>query len=186
MGRLIYAFQVSLDGYVADADGAIDWSEPDEEVLAFINEMQRSIGTYLYGRRMYETMECWETDPRLGAQSAVMREFADLWQAADKVVYSTTLPRVHTVRTRLERAFDPDSLLELKAAAERDLSVSGPGLAAHAVHAGLVDEFHLIVVPVVLGGGKRFFPDQARLRLDLVDERRFGNGTVVLRYRTAA
>jgi dihydrofolate reductase len=184
VAKLIYSFLVSLDGYVADDDGKFDWAMPDEEVHAFINDLQRPVGTYLYGRRLYETMICWETDPTLAAQSAVMRDFADQWQAAEKIVYSTTLQRVSTGKTRIERTFSPDALRQLKATAGHDLTVGGPGLAAHAVRAGLVDECQLFLTPIVAGGGKRFFPNGVRVKLDLLEERRFGNGMVYLRYRT--
>lgn len=185
MARLIYAFLVSLDGYVADEDGRFDWAMPDEEVFAYINDVQRPAGTYLYGRRLYETMIGWETDPVLGDQSAVTRDFADQWRAAEKIVYSTTLAQVSTGRTRIERTFSPDAVRRLKATAEHDLTVGGPELAAHAVRAGLVDEYQVFLVPTVAGGGKRFFPKGVRVTLDLLEERRFGNGTVYLRYRAA-
>lgn len=186
MGRLIYSFPVSLDGHVADEDGNFDWAMPDEEVFAFINDLQRPVGTYLYGRRLYETMIGWETDPTLATQSAVTRDFADQWHKAEKVVYSTALQQVCTGRTRIERSFSPDTVRRLKATAEHDLTVGGPGLAAHAVRAGLVDEYQLFVVPTVTGGGNRLFPTGVRVTLDLVEERRFANGMVYLRYRTAA
>ncbi|WP_189929596.1 dihydrofolate reductase family protein [Streptomyces sulfonofaciens] len=183
MAKLIYSCPVSLDGCVADENGDFDWAVPSEEVHAFINDLQRPVGTYLYGRRMYETMLGWETGPAPAARSAVTRDFADQWQAAEKIVYSTTLHRVCTGRTRLERTFDPDALRQRKAASDRDLTVGGPGLAAHAVRAGLVDEYQLFVVPTVVGGGKRFFPAGVRVGLDLLEERRFADGTVHLRYR---
>ena len=150
---------------------------------AFVNELERPVGTYLYGRRMYETMAGWETDPSLAAESPHMRDFAELWRAAEKIVYSTTLDEVSTARTRIERAFDSDSVRRLAAEARGDVSVSGPGLAAHAFAAGLVDECHLFVVPVVVGGGKRSLPDGVRIELELLDERRFDSGFVYLRYR---
>ncbi|MGA8115346.1 MAG: dihydrofolate reductase family protein [Actinocatenispora sp.] len=183
MAKLIYSFPVSLDGYVEDEAGTFSWAMPDDEVFAFINDVQRPTGTYLYGRRLYETMTAWETDPTLAAGSAYTRDFADQWQAAEKVVYSTTLQQVATTRTRIERSFDPDAVRQLKATAGHDLVVGGPGLAAHALRAGLVDEVQLFVAPYVTGGGKRFFPDGVRLTLDLLTERRFGNGTTYLRYR---
>jgi dihydrofolate reductase len=183
MADLIYSAIASLDGYTADEQGNFDWAEPDDEVFAFINDLERPIGTYLYGRRMYETMAGWETDPAFAEQSPLMRDFAELWQAADKVVYSTTLPTVFTAKTRLERAFDPDAVRQMKASAARDLTVGGPELAAHAFKAGLVDECHLFVTPIVVGGGKQSLPDRVRLELELLDERRFGNGMVFLRYR---
>ncbi|MDQ3856477.1 MAG: dihydrofolate reductase family protein [Chloroflexota bacterium] len=184
MAKLIYSTIASLDGYVADEDGNFDWAVPDEEVHAFINDLDRPVGTYLYGRRMYETMVGWETDPTLADRSSLMRDFAEIWQAADKIVYSKTLEAVSTARTRIERDFDPEVVRRTKAAARRDLMVGGPDLAAHAIKAGLVDEWHLFVVPVVVGGGKRSLPTNVRLKLELLDERRFGSGMVYLRYRT--
>jgi dihydrofolate reductase len=183
VASLIYSAISSLDGYVADDDGNFDWAAPDEEVHAFINDLSRPIGTYLYGRRMYETMAGWETDPTLADHSPVMRDFAELWQAADKVVYSRTLEAVSTTRTRMERDFDPEAVRRIKASAGRDVSVSGPNLAAHAFRAGLVDECHLFVAPVVVGGGKRSLPEGVRVELELLDERRFGGGVVYLHYR---
>jgi dihydrofolate reductase len=183
---MIYSFLVSLDGYVTDRDGKFEWAAPDEEVHAFVNDLQRPVGTYLYGRRLYETMTCWETDPTLAAQSEVMRDFADQWQAAEKIVYSTTLEQASTDRTRIEQSFSPDRVRELKASAGHDLTVGGPELAAHAIKAGLVDEYQLFVVPTATGGGKRLFPDGVGMNLDLLEQRRFGNGMVYLRYRPAA
>jgi dihydrofolate reductase len=184
MAKLIYLFNVSLDGYIEDEDGKFDWGAPGEEYYSFINDLQRPVGTYLYGRRLYELMQVWETDPAAAAQSPGAREFAKIWQAADKVVYSRTLEAASTTRTRIERDFDPEAVRQLKMAAERDLTVGGPTLAAHAITAGLVDEYQLFVWPVVVGGGKRFLPDRARLQLELLAERRLGNGAVYLRYRT--
>ncbi|MQA83433.1 MAG: deaminase [Streptosporangiales bacterium] len=184
MGKLIYAAITSLDGYIEDEDGKFDWAVPDEEVLAFINDQERPVGTYLYGRRMYETMVGWETDPTLAGQSPLMRDFAEIWQAADKIVYSATLETVSTARTRIERGFDPEAVRQLKATAERDITVGGPNLAAHAFKAGLVDECHLYLAPILVGGGKQSLTNDVRLRLELLDERRFGNGMVHLRYRT--
>ena len=175
---------MSLDGYIEDENGKFDWAEPDEEAHAFINDLERRIGIYLYGRRMYETMAGWETDATLAARSELMRDFAQIWQAADKIVYSKTLETVSSARTRIERDFDPEAVRQLKATAERDLSVGGPDLAGQALEAGLVDECHFFLVPVVVGGGKRFLPDNLRLDLELVDERCFGSGVVHLRYRT--
>jgi dihydrofolate reductase len=183
VAKLIYAGIMSLDGYVADEDGRFDWSAPDEEVHASVNDLQRPVGTYLYGRRLYEVMVAWETLP-LADQPPATRDFAAIWRAADKVVYSRTLEAVSSARTRLERGFDPDAVRQMKAAADRDLTVGGPGLAAHAIRAGLVDEWHLFVTPIVVGGGKQYLPDDVRVDLDLLDERRFGNGVVHLRYRT--
>ena len=183
MAKLIYSAIASLDGYVADEEGNFDWAVPDEEVHTFINDLERPVGTYLYGRRLYETMVGWETDPTLADQSPVLRDFAEIWQAADKLVYSKTLEAVPTARTRIERDFDPEAVRQMKALAGRDLMVGGPELAAHAFRAGLVDECHLFVVPMVVGGGKRSLPNDVRMRLELLDERRFGNGMVYLKYR---
>jgi dihydrofolate reductase len=184
VAKLIYAAITSLDGYIEDADGKFDWSEPDEEVHAFVNDLERPVGTYLYGRRMYETMVFWESPPDLGEQPPVMQEFAEIWQAADKIVYSKTLQTVSSAKTRIERDFDPEAVRQLKATAGDDLTVGGSELAAQAIAAGLVDEYQLFLVPVVVGGGKRSLPDNVRLNLELLDERRFGNGTVYLHYRT--
>jgi dihydrofolate reductase len=184
MAQLIYSAIMSLDGYVADKDGKFGWAEPDEEVHAFINDLDRPVGTHLYGRRVYETMRVWETDPSLVDQSPLMRDYADIWQAADKVVYSTTLDTVSTARTRLARAFEPEAVWQMKTSAERDLTVGGPNLAAHAFKASLVDACHLFVVPIVVGGGHQALPDDVRLKLDLLDERRFSSGMVYLHYRT--
>jgi dihydrofolate reductase len=183
MGKLIYIANVSLDGYIEDAHGSFDWTSPIDEVFTFITELVRPVGTFLYGRRMYETMAVWEADPTLAAQSELMADFAHVWQAADKIVYSTTLHLVSTTATRLERRFDPDSVREMKASAASDLTVGGPTLAAHAFNAGLVDECQLFVYPVLVGAGKAAFPSDARIGLDLLDEHRFGNGVVNLRYR---
>jgi dihydrofolate reductase len=184
MAKLLYVMNASLDGYIADEDGTFDWGEPGEEYYSFINDLLRPVGTYLYGRRLYELMAVWETDPAAAAQSPGTREFAAIWQAADKVVYSRTLQAASATRTRIERDFDPQAVQQLKAAAGRDLTVGGPDLGAQAIGAGLVDEVQLFVWPVVVGGGKRFLPDRARLQLELLDERRFGSGVVYLRYRT--
>ncbi len=184
MSRLIYSAIASLDSYIADEEGNFDWAVPDEEVHAFINDLNRPLGTYLYGRRMYETMVGWETDPTLADQSPLMRDFAQIWQAADKIVYSKTLTAVSTARTRIERDFDPKALRKRKAVAGRDLIVGGPELAARAFEAGLVEEFHLFVAPMVVGGGKRSLPDDVRVKLELLGERRFRRGMVYLFYRT--
>ena len=184
MAKLVYASIMSLDGYVEDERGRFDWAVPDDEVHAFINDLERSVGTYLYGRRMYETMAGWETDPTLAGHSQLMADFAKIWQAADKVVYSTTLATVSTTRTRLERTFEPVAVRQLKASATGDLSVGGPNLAAQAFRAGLIDDCHLFLCPVVVGAGKRSLPDGVSVDLELADERRFGNGVVHLRYRT--
>ena len=184
MAKLIYSAIASLDGYVTDEDGNFDWAVPDEEVHTFINDLARPLGTYLYGRRMYETMVGWETDPTLAEQSPVMRDFAQIWQAAEKFVYSRTLEAVSTARTRIERDFEPDAVRQMKASAQRDMIVGGADLAAHAFRAGLVDECHLFVVPIVVGGGKRSLPDDVRVELELLDERRFEGGVVYLHYHT--
>ena len=182
MARLIYTGIASLDGYIADEDGNFDWSVPDAEVHAAANELERDIGTHLFGRRMYEVMVAWDTMGDEG-EPATIREFSELWRATDKIVYSRTLEAVSGPRTRLEREFDPDAVRRLKATAQRDLSIGGPGLAAPAIEAGLVDEYHLFVCPVVVGGGTRFLPAGLRLELELLEERRFGNGVVHLHYR---
>ncbi len=184
MADLIYATIASLDGYIEDASGSFSWAAPDEEVHAFANDLERSIGTHLYGRRMYETMASWETDASLAEHSPITRDYAELWRAAEKIVFSRTLESAATERTRIEREFDPDAVRALKARATRDLSVGGPELAAHALTAGLVDELQLFVVPVLVGGGKRSLADDIRLKLELLDERRFTGGVVWLRYRT--
>jgi dihydrofolate reductase len=184
MAKLLYVMNASLDGYIADQDGKFDWGAPDEEYYSFINDRLRPVGTYLYGRRLYELMAVWETAPAAAAQSPGTREFAEIWQSADKVVYSRTLASASTTRTRIERDFDPQAVRQLKAAAERDLTVGGPTLGAQAISAGLVDEYQLFVWPVVVGGGKPFLPDRVRLQLELLEERRFGSGVVYLRYRT--
>ena len=185
MSKLIYTAIASLDGYIEDREGRFDWAEPNDEVHAFVNELERSVGTYLYGRRMYETMVYWESPPDLPDQPPVVQDFAELWQAAEKIVYSRTLATVTSSRTRVERAFDPEAIRQLKATAGRDLTVGGPELAAQAIAAGLVDEYHLFLVPVLVGGGKRSLPDDnVRVNLELLAERRFSNGTVYLHYRT--
>ena len=184
MAKLIYSAIASLDGYVADEDGDFRWAEPDEEVHAFVNDLERPVGTHLYGRRMYEVMVSWETAHTVPGRPPVERDFAEIWQAADKIVYSTTLATVSSARTRIERAFDPEAVRQLKASARGDLTVGGPHLAAQAFRAGLVDECHLFLAPVVVGGGNQALPDRVRLELDLLDERRFGTGMVYLRYRT--
>ncbi len=183
MAKLIYVSNVSLDGYIEDEHGNFDWTAPSDEVFAFITDLVRSVGTYLYGRGLYDTMAVWETDSALAAQSELMGDFANVWQAADKVVYSTTLDAVPTAKTQLERNFDPDSVHDMKASATSDLTVGGPNLAAHAFKAGLVDECHLFIYPVLVGGGKPSLPRDTRADLKLLDERRFSNGVVYLRYR---
>lgn len=183
MAKLIYITNVSLDGFIEDAQGNFDWTEPDEEVFAFITDLIRPVGTWLYGRRLYESMAVWETDPTLASQSEPMADFARVWQAGDKVVYSTTLQAVSTARTRLERRFDSDSVRGMKRSRTGDLTVGGANLAAHAFKIGLVDESHLFIHPVLVGGGKPALPRDARAQLQLIDERRFTNGIVYLRYR---
>ena len=178
---LIYSMIASLDGYTADAAGKFDWAEPDAEVLAFLNDTERGTGTYLYGRRMYEVMSYWETVP-LGDQGPAARDWAGIWRAADKIVYSTTLQTADTARTRIESRFDPEAVRTLKE--QGVVSVGGPGLAASAIRAGLVDEYHQFVVPVVVGGGTAVFPDGVREELALVDQHRFASGVVYLRYRS--
>ena len=184
MAKLIYIANVSLDGYIEDEHGTFDWTEPEDDVFAFITDLVRPVGTYLLGRRMYDTMAVWETDPAFAAHSELMADFANVWQVANKVVFSTTLDAVSTAKTRLERSFDADAIRDMKASATSDLTVAGPNLAAHAFEAGLVDECQLFVYPVVVGGGKPAMPRGTRLELELLDERRFSNGVVYLRYRT--
>lgn len=183
MGMLVYAAIASLDGYIEDESGSFAWAEPDEEVHRFVNDLERPVGTHLYGRRMYETMAGWETDPSLAELSPSMRDYAEIWRRAEKVVYSRTLGAAATSRTRIERVFDPDTVRELKASAGHDLTVGGAELAAHAFRAGLVDECRVFLAPVVVGGGKPCLADGVRLDLELLDERRFRSGTVYLRYR---
>jgi dihydrofolate reductase len=182
MANLVYSAIASLDGYVADANGNFDWAAPDEEVHAFVNDLERPVGTYLYGRRMYEVMAVWQT-LSVDDEPAVMRDFAELWRAADKIVYSRTLDEVTTPKTRLERDFDPEAVRDLKDTAASDLGVGGPGLAAEALAAGLVDEIGLFLTPVIVGGGTRALPDGVRLDLELLEERRFASGVVYTRYR---
>jgi dihydrofolate reductase len=184
VAELIYSAITSLDGYVADEEGNFDWAAPDDEVHAFVNDLERPIGTYLYGRRMYEVMRYWETAHTVADLPSTVRDYAELWRAADKVVYSKTLQEATTARTRIERDFDPQAIREMKATADRDLSVGGPGLAARAIEAGLVDEFLRFVAPIVVGGGTRWLPEGVRIELELGDERRFGGGVVFLRYGT--
>ncbi|HKV84524.1 MAG TPA: dihydrofolate reductase family protein [Ktedonobacterales bacterium] len=186
MAKLIYSAIMSLDGYVADEDGNFDWAAPDEEVHTFVNELERPIGVYLYGRRMYEVMVAWETMPALADQPLSVRDFAAIWQAADKIVYSKTLETVSSARTRIERDFDHEAVRRMKALAGSDISVGGPELAAQAIKAGLVDECHLFVAPILVGGGNHALPNNVRLQLELLDERRFGNGVVHLHYGASA
>jgi len=183
MAELIYSAITSLDGYVVDEDGNFGWATPDEEVLAFVQDLERPVGTYLYGRRMYETMAGWETTQFLHDRQPLTLEFAEIWRAADKVVFSRSLDAASSARTRIERAFDPDTIRQMKASATRDLTVGGAHLAAQAFRAGLVDECHLFLNPIVVGGGKQALPSKVLLQLELLDERRFGNGVVHLHYR---
>jgi dihydrofolate reductase len=186
MGKLIYSAITSLDGYIEDTNGDFGWAAPDAEVHAFINDCERTVGRYLYGRRLYETMVYWETVPITPDESPIERDYTEIWRAADKIVYSTTLAAdgISSARTRLERTFDPDSIAQMKAAAETDIGVGGPNLAAHAIRAGLVDEVHLYLTPIAIGSGKAALPDDGRVELELLDDRRFANGVVYLRYRT--
>jgi dihydrofolate reductase len=185
VARLIYFAIASLDGYIEDESGRFDWAAPDEEVHSFVNDLERPIGSYLYGRRLYDTMVYWETAHTVADQPPHVLDYAAIWQAADKIVYSRTLDEIASARTRIERDFDPEAIRELKAAADRDLSVGGAELAAQAFRAGLVDEIQLLVAPAVVGGGKQALPDGVHVKLELIDERRFGSGMVFLRYRTA-
>lgn len=183
MAKLIYVSNVSLDGFIEDEHGSFEWwTSPSDEVFAFITDQVRPLGTHLYGRRLYETMAVWESDPALAAQSELMADFAHVWQAADKIVYSTTLNGVSTAKSRLERCFDADSIRVMKSGASRDLMVGGSSLAAHAFRAGVVDECHLFIYPVVLGRGKPSLSSGLRAHLELLDERRFDGGVVYVRY----
>ncbi len=184
MALLIYSAITSLDGYVEDENGSFDWAEPDEEVFAFVNDLERPVGTYLYGRRMYETMVYWETAQSLANHAHVEQDFTTIWQAADKIVYSRTLQTVSSARTRIERDFEPEAIRQLKATAERDITVGGAELAAQAIRAGLIDEYHLFLTPVAVGGGKPSLPNKIGVHIELLDARRFSHGVVYLRYRT--
>jgi len=186
MSKLIYIANVTLDGYIEDSHGKFDWTTPTDDVFAFITDLVRGAGTYLYGRRLYETMAVWETDPALAAQSELMSDFAHVWQTANKVVYSTTLHEVSTAKTQLERNFDSVAVRALKASTTKDLTVGGANLAAQAFRAGLVDECQLFIGPVFVGSGKSSLPRDIRANLELLDERRFGNGVVYVRYRVAS
>jgi dihydrofolate reductase len=183
MARLIYSALTSLDGYVADENGNFDWAEPDEEVHTLVNDLERPVGTMLLGRRMYDVLVAWETMETTHEPTPI-KDFAEIWRATDKVVYSRTLETVSSAKTRIEPTFDPDAVRRMKVEAARDLSIGGPDLAAQAIEAGLVDEIQLFLAPIVVGGGTRALPKGARVTLELLDERRFGNGTVFLRYRT--
>lgn len=182
-GKLIYSVIGSLDGFINDAEGNYDWAFPGDDLVAFLNDQMANVSTYLYGRRMYEEMQVWETDPDLAAGDPESAQFASIWRAADKIVYSKTLTAVSTERTRVEREFDPDQVRKIKHAASGDLTVEGPTLAAHALRAGLVDEIHRFVAPAVVGGGTPLYPEGLRLGLELLDERRFDKGIAYLRYR---
>jgi dihydrofolate reductase len=186
MAKLIYFMPTSLDGFIAGETDSMDWAVPSEDVSTFINDRHRPIGSYLYGRKEYETMMVWETPDVIPGLTPAMMDFGQIWQAAGKIVYSKTLETVSTPKTRLEREFEPQAVRDLKAQLPHDISVAGPNLAAQAIQAGLVDEYQLLVVPVLLGGGKRVLPSSVGVQLDLLDERRFGNGWVYLRYRTRA
>jgi dihydrofolate reductase len=184
MAHLIYTTNASLDGYTEDRDGNFDWTMPEEDYFRFITNLLRADGTHLYGRRMYESMMVWETNPNLAAESPLMRDFAEVWQAADKIVYSRTLESVSTRKTQIERNFNPEAIRQLKEAVEQDIHIGGPELAAHAFRSWLVDECHLFLIPILVGGGKPAFPADLRLELELLEQRRFGSGVVFLRYRT--
>ena len=182
MAKLIYAAIASLDGYVEDSHGKFDWAAPDDEVHAFVNDLERPIGTYLYGRRMYETMVFWETASAEADEPAVFSDYARIWRAAEKIVYSRTLQTVSSARTRIESELDPDAVRRLKQSSGADITIGGAELAGHAISAGLVDECHLFLCPIVVGGGKRALPDNVRAQLELLDQRRFRNGVVHLHY----
>jgi dihydrofolate reductase len=186
MAKLIYAAIASLDGYVEDAEGRADWAMPDEEVHAFVNDLERPIGTHLYGRRMYETMVFWETASTEGDEPAAFSDYAEIWRATEKIVYSRTLQTPSSARTRIEREFEPDAVRQLKRSSTADIAIAGGELAGQAIGAALVDECHLFLCPIVVGGGKRALPDSVRAHLELLDERRFGNGVVHLHYRVGA
>jgi len=183
MAKLIYSAIMSLDGYVADKNSDFEWAAPDEEAHTFINELERPVGTYLFGRRMYEVMVSWETAHTLPDQPPFMMDYAEVWRGADKIVYSRTLEEVASARTRIERDFDPEAVRQMKARARRNISVGGPNLAGQAIKAGLVDEYYLFLAPIQVGGGRPSLPSGVRLTLELLEERRFGNGMVYLHYR---
>ena len=183
MANLIFVANTSLDGFTEDRDGKFDWTEPGEEYFEFVTNIVRATRTHLYGRRMYEAMMVWETDPNLASASPLMHDFAEVWQTADKIVYSRTVETIPTRKTQLEQTFDPEAIRHLKETSEHDILIGGPELAAHAFRAGLINEYHLFIIPILVGGGKSALPDNVRLKLELLAERRFGNGTVYLRYR---
>jgi dihydrofolate reductase len=184
MAKILYSAATSLDGYINDAQGKFDWAAPDEEVHTFFNDLARPVGTHLYGRRMYEMMRYWQDPDDLENQADYIRDFAEIWQGAEKVVYSRTLDSASTPQTLLEREFDPEAVREMKEAADADLSVGGSNLAAEALRAGLVDELHQVLHAVIVGAGTPWLPGGLRLDLELVDERRFSSGAVHLHYRT--
>lgn len=186
MANLIYIANTSLDGYTEDKAGKFDWTTPEDEGFSFITNLVRATGTHIYGRRMYQSMMLWETDPSLAAESPLRRDFAEIWQAADKIVYSKTLEVASTRRTRIERNFDPEVIRQLKVDLEKDILIGGPEITAHAFQSGLIDECHLFIAPIILGGGKPSLPDNVRLQLELLGERRFRNGVVYVGYRTRA
>jgi dihydrofolate reductase len=183
MAKLIYAINASVDGYIEDKTGSFEWSEPDPELHQYITDFERGIGTHLYGRRLYETLAVWETDPSFAAQSPILADYAQVWQAADKIVYSRTLESPLTARTRIERRFDPEAVRQLVSTAKQDVGIGGPELAAQAFRAGLVDEFHLFVAPVIIGSGKPALPTDMFVKLELLDEHRLASGAVDLHYR---
>jgi dihydrofolate reductase len=183
MGKLIYTAITSLDGFIEDEDGHFHWAAPDEEVHAFVNDLERPIGTYLYGRRMYETMVFWETAATGDDESAIFRDYAELWRGAQKVVFSTTLEMASSARTRIEATFDTQVIRQMKESARDDLAIGGAELAALAFRAAMIDECHLFLNPIVVGGGKPALPSNVRTRLVLLNEGRFGNGVVHLHYR---
>lgn len=182
MAKLIYVTNTSLDGFIEDQHGSFNFSEPADDRFVFTTELMGQVGTHLYGRRLYETMAVWETDPAFAAESELMAEFARIWQAADKIVYSTTLGEVSTGRSKLERAFVPETVRTMKESASRDLMVGGANIAAHAFAAGLVDEYHAFICPVILGEGKPALPNDLRTELTLLDERKLSNGVIYVRY----
>lgn len=184
MAKLIYAGIVSLDGYFADANDKFDWAMPSEEIHTFINDLERKIGTHLYGRRLYEIMTAWETMHTLAGQPPIVLDYSAIWRSADKIVFSKSLKAVSSSRTTIQTEFDAEVVRNLKNKSERDLSIGGPDLAAQAIKAGLVDEYRLFITPVLVGGGKQFFPENVHLNLKLVEELRFGNGVVHLHYKT--
>lgn len=185
MASLIYSVISSLDGYIEDQSGNFDWAAPDQEVHAFVNDMERPVGTYIYGRRMYQTMLFWEKPENLAGEPPVMQDFATIWRSADKLVFSRTITAVSSARTRLKRQFDPGSIARMKATSGKDISIGGPELAAVAIRNGLVDELRLLLAPIIVGGGKPSLPRDLRVRLELVEQRRFDNGVVYLDYAVA-